>query len=308
MKLFSLLVALVVLSGTAHAAPTYKADKKIGEGMFKSPVTYLAAGGEMIYAIEQNGDVHAFGMKSGERMDHFSTGLSNTEAIAVNAQGEIYVFATSTRQEERTYNNRKYTVDVPIGVTCRAFDRDGNVLRELKLDCLKSAKAAKFVGDRMVVADLGQSSLVFIDPASGTKTSEVSSGLRLCCGIFDFCVGPDSDTVSIANLGAFQVQQYDMNGSKVHEFGKRGKSFDEFQGCCNPVSVGYLADGSIVTVEKDPTRIKIYDSKGEKARAIDGIEELVRGCSAIPVAIDDEDNVFLAAGHKGYIVKCVPKS
>lgn len=307
MKLFNLLAALAVLIGTANAAPKYSAKKKIGEGKFKSSVTYLAVGNEMVYALEQDGEVHAFSTKSGNRKENFETGLSNTQAIAVNSKGEIFVFATSTRQEEREYNNRKRTVTVSTGVTCKVYDQKGKELRELKLDCLKSAKAAKFAGDKLVVADLQQSALIFIDPESGKKTAEVKKGLRLCCGIFDFCVGPNNDTVAVANLGAFEVQQYDMDGKKVHAFGKRGKGFNEFQGCCNPVSVGYLADGSIITVEKSPTRIKIYDPKGEEAQAIKDVDELVEGCYAIPVAIDDEGNIFLAASQKGYIVKCVPK-
>lgn len=308
MKLFSLLVTFAVFAGTVSAAPEYRAKQKIGEELFKSSISYLAVSGGMVYALEQNGEVHAFSTESGNEKNHFSTGLVNTQAIAVNGAGELFVFATTTRQEEREHNNRKYTVDIPVGVTCKVFDAGGKQLRELKLDCLKSAKAARFAGDKLVVADLGQRALIFIDPGTGEKTAEVKKGLRLCCGIFDFCVGPENDTVAVANLGAFEVQQYDMDGNKVHAFGKRGKGFNEFQGCCNPVSVGYLADGSILTVEKSPTRIKIYDPEGKKAQAIDDIEDLVKGCSAIPVAVDDEGNVFLAASQKGYIVMCVPKS
>ena len=57
-----------------------------------------------------------------------------------------------------------------------------------------------------------------------------------------------------------------------------------------------------------PTRIKVYNAEGKDAQLIDGVEELVKGCSHIPVAIDAAGNIFLAAGRKGYIVKCIPKS
>jgi hypothetical protein len=307
MKWMSLLVLFSVAAVSVGATPEYKAKKKMGQGKFKNTITYLAMGGEMVYALESSGRVHAFSAASCNRKDYFDTGLNNTQSLAVNDKGEIFVFATTTRQEQRTHNNRKYTVDVPTGVTCKVFNTKGKELRTLKLDSLKSAKAAKFAGDKLVVADLGQTTLFFLDPETGKETAKVKKGLRLCCGIFDFCVGPEG-TVAVANLGAFQVQQYNMDGKLVKAFGKRGKSFDEFHGCCNPVSAGYLADGGIITVEKDPTRIKVYDADGKNARGIDGIENLVEGCSYIPVAIDDDGNVFLAATRKGYIVKCTPKS
>jgi len=308
MKKYSLLLALSVLVASVYAVPEYEAKKKkMGEGKFEGAISYLAIGGDMVYALEAGGKVHAFSAKSGSRKSQFETGMENTQAIAVNAKGEIFVFSTTTKQEQRTHGSRKYTVDVPQGVACKVFDKKGKELRTLTFDALKSAKAAKFVGDRLVVADIGERKLVFLDPETGKQTAEVKAGLRLCCGIFDFCAGPD-DTVAVANLGAFKVQQYTLDGKPGKAFGKRGKAFDEFQGCCNPVSVGYLPDGRIVTVEKSPTRIKIYDADGKNAAQIDGVEELVQGCSHIPVAIDSEGNVFLAASRKGYIVKCIPKS
>jgi hypothetical protein len=307
MKKFSLLIALSVLAVSMHAAPAYKADTKVGVGQFKSKISCLAMGGDRVYALESSGAVHAFNVASGEREIHFETGLESTGAIAVDAAGRIFVLATMVEKKEITRGNRKRTIDMPIGVQCKVFDRDGSTLKELKLDALKSAKAASFVGDKLVVADIRQRALVFLDPETGKKSGGLNKGLRLCCGIFDFCVGPDN-TVAVSNLGAFQVQQYDLDGQLVKAFGKRGKELDDFQGCCNPVSAGYLADGSIVTVEKDPTRIKVYNAEGKDAQLIDGVEELVKGCSHIPVAIDAAGNIFLAAGRKGYIVKCIPKS
>lgn len=320
MKKLSLLLVLSALSVSVLATPEYKATKKIGEkpktpetantaptSYFTGAITYLAMGDDKVYALENTGMVHAFNAKSCGHKDSFMTGMKGASTLAVNEKGEIFVFSTATEEKEVTSGNRKYKRQVSVGVTCKVFDAKGKELRTLKLDALKSAKAAKFIGDKLAVADLQQRALVILDSATGEKTAEIKDGLRLCCGIFDFCVGPD-DTIAISNLGAFQVQQYNLDGEKGRVFGKRGKELNDFQGCCNPVSAGYLADGSIVTVEKSPTRIKIYNADGKDAKLIDGVEELVQGCSYIPVAIDGEGNIFLAASQKGYIVKCVPKS
>jgi hypothetical protein len=198
------------------------------------------------------------------------------------------------------------TVQMPIGVECSVFDPKGTKLKTAKLANLKSAQAAKIVGGKLVVADLTARALVFMDLETGEETGRIDKGLRLCCGIFDFCEAP-GNTVAISNLGAFKLQQYDFDGKLLSEFGKRGRDLDDFQGCCNPVSAGYLPNGQILTVEKSPTRIKIYDAEGKNAKQIEGVEELVKGCSFIPVAIDSKGNIYLAANSKSYIVKCVPK-
>ena len=125
--------------------------------------------------------------------------------------------------------------------------------------------------------------------------------MRPCCGILDFSVN-DKKELLVANLGAFRVQAYDFSGKNLFTFGQRGKDLNDFHGCCNPVSVAYLSNGALVTVEKDPTRIKIYSKEG--AKEISGIQELVEGCSYIPMTVDSDDNLYLASPAKG-VVKCV---
>ena len=106
-------------------------------------------------------------------------------------------------------------------------------------------------------------------------------------------------TVRSSTLSSFS----EPTGKNILAFGKRGKELNDFHGCCNPVSVANLSTGAIVTVEKDPTRIKVYSKDG--AKQIAGIEELVKGCSYIPMTVDGKDNLYLASPKKG-IIKCVP--
>jgi sugar lactone lactonase YvrE len=307
MMKMNLLVVLALLAAPVYAAPEYKADQKMGEGGFKAGIRALAVAGEKLFALEGNGNVQIFSTTSGKLESKIETGMNNTGAMALDAQGQIYVLATETEKKEVTRGNRKRTITVSTGVICKVFDQRGKELRTVQLEGPKSAKAANLVGDKLVVADMQQRTLFYLDAATGKKTAELKKGLRLCCGIFDFCIGPNN-TVAVSNLGAFKLQQYDLNGKLVKAFGQRGRKLDDFHGCCNPVSAGYLADGSIVTVEKSPTRIKVYAPDGKQAKLIEGVEELVQGCSHIPIAIDAQGNVFLAASRKGYLVKCGPKS
>ena len=63
-----------------------------------------------------------------------------------------------------------------------------------------------------------------------------------------------------------------------------------------------------MTVEKSPTRVKIYDKDGKSQKPVDGLAELVKGCSVIPVAVDSKGAVYLASRKKSCVVKCVPEA
>ena len=108
----------------------------------------------------------------------------------------------------------------------------------------------------------------------------------------------------VANLGAFKVQTY-TNRKKSSEFGARGEKLEDFHGCCNPVNLAALGSKFIVSVEKDTTRVKICDTKGKDAKTIEGLGELVSGCTTIPVVVDSKGSIYLASAGKRCIVKCV---
>jgi hypothetical protein len=303
MKKTQLVLLYALLTCVTAASAKYRVAGNVGEGLLGT-ISQLAIGkDDAICALENNGKVTVFNA-DGTVVNTIHTGMQNTEAIAVSDNGDIHVLSTLTETRKVKSGARMRKVQVPVGVECGVFNAAGKRIKTIKLNTLKSAKAARIVGDTLVVSDLSSRALIFHDLESGKETGRVKKGLRLCCGIFDFCEAPDN-TVAVSNLGAFKVQRFSLDGKLESEFGRRGRGLDDFQGCCNPVSAAYLTGGEILTVEKDPTRIKIYDANGKNARQIDGVEELVKGCSFIPVAVDSTGIIYLAANTKGYIVKCV---
>jgi hypothetical protein len=186
------------------------------------------------------------------------------------------------------------------------FDPAGTKKQEIALPEVVSAKDAHFIGDQLAVADLRKAQIVTFD-INGAKAKAVKTiggSFRLCCGIFDFHPAVDGKSLLVANLGAFKVQTF-TGGSKSHEFGARGEKFEEFHGCCNPVNVADIGGDFIVTVEKSPTRVKICDRNGNGAKSIEGLGELVNGCSTIPIAVDSKGAFYLASATRSCIVKCV---
>lgn len=315
---FAVLTGLALLgSGYNAEAGKYKVEGKAGGDVFKAPIADVSVDSkDNICAIQQNGTLVILDAKTGQPAE-IKTGMLNPSAVSYDGEGNIYVLATSTKLEDFTYQGRKVKRAVPTGVACSVFAPDGRKLRTFDLNGVKSAKTAKLAGGKLLVADMENSKIMVCDPASGNVTARIGNNLRLCCGIFNFTVGLDKNSIVVSNLGAFQVERYNLSGGKLGDFGQRGRQLNEFHGCCNPVSASALPDGSYITAEKDPTRIKIYDKTGKSAELIDGIEELVKGCSSIPIAVDSKGNIYLAANKSGprpvagpvssnyYIVKCV---
>jgi hypothetical protein len=190
---------------------------------------------------------------------------------------------------------------VTKGHECIIYNKSGSQVNSFEIKGLAYASGARVVGNKLLVADVKRQLVGIYDAQKGNLLSEMKD-MRPCCGILDFSINPDNELL-VANLGAFRVQKYDLKGKILLTFGKRGKGLNDFHGCCNPVNVAFLSNGAIVTVEKDPTRIKIYSKEG--AKVIKGIEELVEGCCYIPMIVDGKDNLYLASPKKG-LIRCVP--
>lgn len=241
---------------------------------------------------------------NGNHVREFKTNLkSKPNAVAVNRDNEmIYVLGTINEVRSSEVRGRVHQVTTPVGVECLVFDKQGRLQKSLNLERLVTVTGAKVEFGKLFVADTRTKIISIFNAESGELESSITNGLRSCCGILDFSITPNQE-ILVANLGAFRVQAFDLKGEFKYAFGRRGTGVNDFQGCCNPVNVAYASNGGILTIEKDPTRIKLYSKDG--ARQITGIDELVHGCSFIPAIIDSKDNLFLASPHAG-IVKCVP--
>ena len=302
------LIALLSLSSTLFAGvPAYKFDKAIGQNEIKAaPISLGINTKDCLHVLLKNGTVMMYDTE-GKLTGSFQSDMKPAPSTMAVAGDRIYLLASEMAQTTREFQGKKVKVNEPSGVKCCVFDPAGAKQAEIKLAGVVSATAAHFVGDKLVVADFSQQSIVFFAVAGneGKMTRKISKVFRLCCGIFDFCPGSDADSIVVANLGAFKVQTFQAD-KKFSEFGARGEKESEFQGCCNPVNVACLADGSVVTVEKAPTRVKIYDKSGKTEQEVTGIANLVEGCSQIPTAIDSKGALYLASDQKKCVVKCVP--
>jgi len=264
-------------------------------------VIYLSVlSNDNICALKSDGSVRVIDAK-GTKVNEFKTKMtSKASAIAVDKSDNIYVFGTLMGKKKVESRGTTREIDVQVGVECVVFNAKGAKVRELKLADIMSATGARVADGKIMVANTRGGMIAIYNVETGEKTSTIEK-LRPCCGILDFSIR--NNEILVANLGAFRVTGFDYTGKPTISFGQRGNGIDDFHGCCNPVSVAFLSNGGIVTVEKDPTRIKVYSKEG--AKKVEGIEELVKGCAYIPMAVDTKDNVYLASKASG-LVKCVP--
>ena len=301
-------IALVSLSSSVFAeAPAYKVDRSFGQDEIKAPPVCVSMDAkDQLYVLLENGTVVTYDA-AGKTTGNFKAEMKPAPTTMTVADGKVYLFNTKTSEKTVTFQGKKVKRIVSDGIGCTVFDPTGAKVSELKLPEAASAADAHFIGKELVIGDLEKSQILYYEltGTEGKVARKITKVFRLCCGIFDFCPGTAADSLVVANLGAFKVQTF-VAGTKTVEFGQRGTKPEEFHGCCNPVNVACLADGSIVTVEKSPTRVKIYDKDGKASAKVTGLTELVAGCSTIPIVVDSKGSLYLASADKNCIVKCVP--
>lgn len=305
--LHSSISALCAITTVAAVeVPSYKVDSSFGTAPLPAtPVGIAVTLRDQIQVLLSNGSVATFD-PTGKNAGEFASRMDPPPSAMTLANDKIYLLSTQTKDQEVEFQGKKRTLKVPTGASCAVFTASGTKQGEFVLPGVLSATDAHFIGDQLAVGDYKKSQIAFftVTGDKATPGKKIEGEFRLCCGIFDFCPTIDGDSMFVANLGAFKVQTY-TNRKKHAEFGARGEKLEDFHGCCNPVNVAALGTGFIVTVEKAPTRVKICDRKGKDAKTIEGLGELVNGCSTIPVAVDHKGAIYLASATKRCIIKCV---
>jgi hypothetical protein len=124
---------------------------------------------------------------------------------------------------------------------------------------------------------------------------------------------PDGELITV-DPGRHRVQERDVYGDVVRQFGKMGTEVGDFHGCCNPVGVATFPDGRTVTAEKGlaATRVKVYTAAGELETVVaapDRFDELPNGpMILLDVAVDAADRVIVLDPNRRQVRVFTPRT
>jgi hypothetical protein len=125
-------------------------------------------------------------------------------------------------------------------------------------------------------------------------TSPVKKDLFLIPSpFFDIVSRGDDDSFWAANTGRHTIQRYDETGKLVSSWGKRSTAIEGFCGCCNPIHMTLLPDGSFVTAEKGLPRVKVYSREGNFVCVVAGPQHFRIGATGLDLASDNDGNIFI---------------
>lgn len=161
------------------------------------------------------------------------------------------------------------------------------------------------------VADAGQRVILRYDPA-GTLEAVIGEkdedrnipGFVVPSPYFDLAV--TAGLLRAVNPGRQRIEAYTFDGDFEFAWGKPAIAIDGFCGCCNPINIAVLSDGSFVTCEKGVVRVKVYDSDGAFMGVVAGPEQLMGGVKpkvcetpaqcqggGFDVAVDAQDRIYV---------------
>lgn len=259
-----------------------------------------------------------------------ATGFEQAHALALDDEGRLYVAGDEAVQVLSGTGVLERTISLSGEPRCVAVSSDGRVYVGLRrhvevfdeagqrlaswepLDERAFLSSILVEENEVFVADAGHAVVLRYDKAGklvgriGEKDPDRNiPGFLVPSPYFDMAVAPDG-LLRVVSPGRTRVEAYTFDGDLEFFWGENSVRIKGFCGCCNPVNIAMLPDGSYVTVEKGLIRAKIYDPDGTFRGVVAGPDQLVEGgasrvfenaqdaeFSGFDVAVDADGRIFL---------------
>jgi len=179
------------------------------------------------------------------------------------------------------------TVYVGLKDQVQVFDRKGQRISTWEIQGRKTWLTGLTAGELDVfVADSGNRVILRFDRSGklltriGEKDKERGiTGLIVPSPYLDVALGRDN-LVRVNNPGRHCVELYTANGDLELYWGKPSAAIEGFCGCCNPIGLTVLPDGSCITCEKGLPRVKHYSADRNLDCVVAGTESFPENAKA----------------------------
>jgi len=257
------------------------------------------------------------------------TGFARSRGLALDGDGRFYVAGDEAIRVLSRTGNLERVIGLSREPRCVAVAPDGKLYVGLrdhvevfdgagqrlaswkKLGLRAFLTSIVVASDEILVADAGNAVVLRYD-AAGTVIGRIGEknadrnipGFHVPSPYFDIAMAPDG-LLRVVSPGRLRIEAYTLKGDLEFWWGEGSIHIEDFCGCCNPVNVAMLPDGSYVTAEKGLIRVKVYDPEGAFRGVVAGPEQLVKGgASRVFENVDDAraSGFDVAADAEGRVV------
>jgi hypothetical protein len=276
----------------------YVADGTFGGGSVTKLSGIAIDVNRNLLVLGSDHDVVVVNLKSGDQVQRFDTGR-DVLSIGVAGDGAIFVGEVGQAEKYRRLDKGNYVLDFALADGAMTVTAIHPVAGEIV--CANAA------GRQLVRFNASGKPLKKQIPATQLELGKPAGGTLLVPNdTLDFAANMRAPGVVVCHPGEHRVEGYTLDGKRQWFWGR----FDEraaegFSGCCNPVNVAVfpldrlgrpaLAGRGlgIVTAEKGPARVKVYDQSGKLLAVIDE-SNFNADNRHMYLAVDDQCRIYVA--------------
>ena len=252
-----------------------------------------------------------------EESDRLRPELGTLKAVALGPEDQVVVGGESGIAVLHSSGKEQSRFELELAPECLAVDDDGTVFvgfrDHIELFSLKGERMAVWssLGERayltciavtdkeVYAADAGNRTVWRLDrdgktlgQIKGRVDDPSIKGFFVPSPYFDVALGND-DSLWVVNPGFHALENYREDGTLISAWNKTSMHVDGFSGCCNPVHIAMLPDGSFVTSEKGIPRVKIHGVTGELVSVVAGPDQFDELADELDLAVDSQGRIFV---------------
>lgn len=251
--------------------------------------------------------------------------LNSLRGIAVDRDDLIYVAGDSALVVLQGSGREisRFTTGAPAG--CLAVSPEGRIYLGMKDHLSVLNKDGSEIGTwdkinstaiitsiavtetEVFVADAGNK-VVWRYGASGNLLGKIGErngeegkiGFVIPSPYFDVAIDRDGLLWAV-NSGRHALENYTLDGELRSSWERTSVGLDGFCGCCNPIHMAILPNGSFVTSEKGIARVKIHDPTGEFRTVVAAPELFAEGTGGLDLAVDAQERILVLDPKAGVV-------